>query len=72
MNSLTFVPFFRNELKEIGGVYSNFCFKIHNTEEAITENKKRLAQLAKQEAETKADFTSWEEKVNFKYLYGSK
>nr|XP_056710719.1 coiled-coil domain-containing protein 178 [Euleptes europaea] len=53
-----------SELKEAEGVCSDFCFKIKNTEDAIMQNKKRLAELVKQEADTKADLTSWQAKID--------
>ncbi|XP_060099824.1 coiled-coil domain-containing protein 178 isoform X2 [Heteronotia binoei] len=52
-----------SELKEVEAVYSDFCFKIKNIEEAIMKNKKRFEELVKQEAETKADLTSWQAKM---------
>ncbi|XP_054841529.1 coiled-coil domain-containing protein 178 [Eublepharis macularius] len=53
----------KNELKEVETVYSDFCFKIKNLEEAITQNKNRLEELVKQEAQTTADLTSWQTKM---------
>ncbi|XP_077208613.1 coiled-coil domain-containing protein 178 isoform X2 [Paroedura picta] len=52
-----------NELKEVEGVYSDFCFKIKNTEEAVMQNKKRFEELVKEEAQIKADLASWQAKI---------
>ncbi|XP_048363268.1 coiled-coil domain-containing protein 178 [Sphaerodactylus townsendi] len=53
-----------NELKDAEAGYNDFCFKIKNIEEEIMQNKNCLEELTKQEADTKTDLTSWQDKIN--------
>lgn len=59
------LPCPRNELKEAGIIYDDFCTKINEKKDAILQNKKHLEELIKQEVDTKADLESWRDKVSF-------
>ena len=58
-------PIPRNELKEAGVIYDDFCTKINAMKETILQHKKHLEELIKQEVDTKADLVSWHDKVSF-------
>uniref|UniRef100_A0A6J0TE21 Coiled-coil domain-containing protein 178 n=1 Tax=Pogona vitticeps TaxID=103695 RepID=A0A6J0TE21_9SAUR len=53
----------RNELKEAGVIYDDFCTKINAMKETILQHKKHLEELIKQEVDTKADLVSWHDKA---------
>ncbi|KAH0617740.1 hypothetical protein JD844_016284 [Phrynosoma platyrhinos] len=51
------------QMKDAEIFYADLCAKINEKKEAILQHKKRLEELIKQEADTKADLLSWQDKV---------
>ncbi|XP_026526059.1 coiled-coil domain-containing protein 178 [Notechis scutatus] len=52
----------RDELKETDEFYADTNNKIHRLREEILENENHLAELIKQEADTRTDLNSWRDK----------
>ncbi|XP_067323137.1 coiled-coil domain-containing protein 178 [Anolis sagrei] len=53
----------RKAIKDTDMLYADLCAKINEKKDAILKQKKHLEELIKQEARTKADVQSWQEKA---------